>query len=71
MNPPAPLKTFIIYAREDKDLRDEFLKHIKVLEDESLIRVWSDLEIPPGALWNDKIREPFLKLSILHPIPLP
>lgn len=51
-----PLKTFIIYAREDKHLRDEFLKHARVLEDEGLIRVWTDLEIPPGAEWNHAIR---------------
>jgi formylglycine-generating enzyme required for sulfatase activity len=56
MPPHPPLKTFIIYAREDKHLRDEFLKHARVLEDEGLIRVWTDLEIPPGADWNDTIR---------------
>ena len=54
---PPPLKTFVIYAREDKNLRDEFLKHIKVLEDDALIRVWTDLEIPPGKEWNAQIRQ--------------
>jgi len=48
---------FVIYAHEDKTLRDEFLKHIKVLCDEGLIQVWTDSEISPGAEWDDNIRQ--------------
>lgn len=53
----APLKTFIIYSSRDRELRDEFLRHLQPLIRSGVLRVWSDNEIPPGEPWNAEIQE--------------
>lgn len=54
--PAAPLKTFIIYASQDRDLRIELERHLKLLELEGSIKLWSDKEILPGEHWDDAIK---------------
>ncbi|MFN4257447.1 MAG: toll/interleukin-1 receptor domain-containing protein, partial [Saprospiraceae bacterium] len=55
MHQPHPLKTFIIYASADRDLREEFERHLRPLVDDGMLNLWSDREILPGALWDKAI----------------
>ncbi len=64
----APLKTFIIYSSLDRDLRDEFLQHLKPLERAQKISVWSDAEIPPGEPWNNEIQEKLHETELFIPL---
>lgn len=52
----APLKTFIIYASADRELRDEFERHLKPLVDLGWLSLWSDKEIAPGEQWDSTIK---------------
>lgn len=51
----SPLKTFIIYARDDKSHKDLLLRHLKPLIASSVINVWHDGDILPGDDWQEAI----------------
>lgn len=53
---PNPLKAFIIYASDDKILREEFERHLQPLADLNWLTIWSDKEIAPGELWDAAIK---------------
>lgn len=53
---PTPVKIFVVYAHEDKVVRDKLLRQLRPLADKGDIDLWSDHEIKPGALWDDEIR---------------
>jgi hypothetical protein len=50
-----PLKVFISYSRKDEALKDMLLEHLRVLERFRGVKVWTDAEIPPGAMWREEI----------------
>jgi hypothetical protein len=52
----TPLKVFVVYAHEDKPVRDKLLRQLRPLADNGEIDLWSDHEIKPGELWDDAIR---------------
>lgn len=54
--PSAPLKAFILYAHEDKDVRDKLLRHLRVQVVRGDLELWSDHEIKPGDVWDEAIR---------------
>ncbi|MCC7504290.1 MAG: TIR domain-containing protein, partial [Saprospiraceae bacterium] len=51
-----PLKTFIIYAREDRPAVDELRKHLALLEKKQLLELWFDGEILAGENWDRSIK---------------
>ncbi|MBI2924693.1 MAG: TIR domain-containing protein [Verrucomicrobia bacterium] len=51
-----PLKLFVSYAREDERWRARLAANLGLLQREGLIEVWCDLEIVPGAKWDDEIK---------------
>ncbi len=51
-----PLKTFIIYAREDRDAVDDLRKHLKQAEKNQLLEIWDDGEILAGQDWDKAIK---------------
>ncbi len=53
----APLRTFVMYAHEDKPVRDKLLRQLRPLADNGDLDLWSDHEIKPGELWDEAIRE--------------
>ncbi|MDX2134597.1 MAG: SUMF1/EgtB/PvdO family nonheme iron enzyme [Saprospiraceae bacterium] len=53
---PLPLRAFVMYAHEDKPVRDKLLQHLRPLEKSGALRLWSDHEIKPGELWDQEIR---------------
>ena len=45
---------FISYSAEDYQEKDQFLKHLRVLQGAGLIELWSDDKIDPGANQKDE-----------------
>jgi len=50
---PAPLKTFIIYARADEEFKKQLLRHLRPLHS---VSVWHDGNILPGEEWDATIK---------------
>jgi|GEM_PF-1853313 len=50
------LKTFIIYARDDKAYKDQLLRHLRPLVSSGYLNVWHDGDIMPGEDWEKKIK---------------
>jgi hypothetical protein len=53
----APLKTFIIYARDDDGYKKELLMHLRPLVSSGLLTVWHDGDIKPGEDWEKTIKK--------------
>jgi internalin A len=51
-----PLKLFISYAHEDEAWRAKLAPNLGLLEREGLIELWCDLQITPGAKWDEEIK---------------
>src|SRR5262245_41912601 len=47
---------FISYAHEDRVWLEEFLKILQPVQDQGLVKVWSDREIDAGEDWRGAIR---------------
>ncbi|CCI23180.1 Tetratricopeptide repeat protein 28 like [Microcystis aeruginosa PCC 9809] len=54
---------FICYSHQDKGWRDRLLKFLEPLNDEEEI-VWSDLDIQPGDIWDEKIKDSLSQVTI-------
>ncbi|MCC6463310.1 MAG: SUMF1/EgtB/PvdO family nonheme iron enzyme [Saprospiraceae bacterium] len=55
---PQPLKTFIIYSRQDDSYKNDLLKHLSgTLVETGHLEVWQDGEILPGEDWKEKIEQ--------------
>lgn len=52
----SSLKTFVIYAREDRDALLELKKQLIPLERRGQISIWHDGEIVPGEEWEKAIK---------------
>ena len=48
---------FISYSHADEDLCDEFLKMLRPTAQKRGLRIWSDHQIPIGAIWRDEIEQ--------------
>jgi TIR domain len=48
---------FISYSHKDAEWLDKLKQFLRPLENKSLIRVWDDTEIRPGAEWLPEIRK--------------
>jgi len=57
MSQPAPLKTFIIYARSDEAYKQQLLLHLRPLLNSRLLKVWHDGNILPGEDWEKAIKK--------------
>lgn len=56
---------FISYAHSDESLKKELEKHLKMLQREGLISVWSDRDILPGTEWGGQIDDKMLSSDII------
>lgn len=52
-----PVEVFVSYAHEDAGLLQPLLKHLRLLERQGLISVWSDSKIEPGQDWRKEIED--------------
>src|SRR5580658_5709811 len=54
----APLKVFLSYSHGDNPkLLGEFKNQLSSLEEDNLVKVWSDREIKPGLKWDLEIKK--------------
>lgn len=53
---PTPLKTFIVYARDDKHHKDQLLRHLRPLAQNRYLTIWHDGDILPGEDWEKLIK---------------
>ena len=51
----GPLKLFLSYAHEDRDIVAELRKHLAPLRYEQIVTDWYDLELMPGHDWDQDI----------------
>ncbi len=52
---PKPFSVFISYAHEDTELCEELKSHLSSLKNNSIISIWSDVDISPGTNWEEHI----------------
>ncbi|MGH3449661.1 MAG: TIR domain-containing protein [Haloechinothrix sp.] len=52
----GPLKLFLSYAHEDRDLVTELRKHLAPLRHEQIVADWYDREVMAGQDWDREIR---------------
>jgi len=52
-----PARVFVSYAHEDEKLKDELLKHLRVLQRQGVIETWHDRLIAAGTTFDGEIRE--------------
>lgn len=50
-------KVFISYSRQDAEWLERLLVHLKPLERDTGLDVWSDTEIESGSLWREEIEK--------------
>jgi len=51
----SAIEVFTSYSHNDEALRDDFAKHLKVLQREGIIKTWHDREISAGSEWEKQI----------------
>lgn len=49
------IEVFISYSKQDKELRDGLLAHLRLFEREGII-TWHDRQILPGTEWDEEIK---------------
>jgi ATP-dependent Clp protease ATP-binding subunit ClpA len=57
INKKDRIEIFCCYAREDQELLLTFKKHLKPLEWQGLITLWSDIDINGGMEWENEIKK--------------
>jgi len=61
----APINVFISYSNKDKDLLDEFIKHLAILERQGKITAWYDSLIKAGEEWQTQIEKQLESAQII------
>jgi len=59
------LRVFISYSHKDEMLRNELETHLKLLQRQGLISVWTDRKIAAGEEWKDRIDENLASARII------
>lgn len=52
----SPIEIFCCYAHEDRLLLQRLLNHLKMLQLQGLIQIWSDFDINAGVEWEKEIK---------------
>ncbi len=65
---PKPVKIFISYSHEDERFRRELVKHLKPLEREGVIELWSDRMIDSGDEWRRAIDKRIDQADLFVPL---
>lgn len=52
-----PLEIFCCYAREDQVMLEQLKKHLKPLEKQGLITIWSDTDLNAGVEWEKELHQ--------------
>jgi len=54
---PSRSKVFISYSRQDHEWLRKLRVHLRPLERNGLLSVWTDLDIAPGTKWREEIKD--------------
>lgn len=60
----APINIFIIYAREDREIKQRLLLHLNPLKNEFNTNIWHDDYIEPGQAWKPNIESRLEKTDL-------
>lgn len=60
-----PRRVFVSYAHEDEELRRELENHLKVLERQGYIDLWTDRRIQPGTDWKQELDQRLLSADLI------
>ena len=52
-----PVTVFFSYSHKDEELMEELATHLRILENQGIIRGWHDRKILPGQEWNREINK--------------
>lgn len=55
---------FVSYSRQDKDLKDQLVEQLEVLEPEGLIKIWVDDRLSAGEEYQRAIEEAILQADV-------
>ncbi len=58
------INVFIIYAREDREVKQRLLKHLNPLKDAYNLSIWHDDYIEPGQEWKPSIESRLAKTDL-------
>ena len=61
---PEPINVFIIYAREDREIKQGLLRHLNPLKDSYNLSIWHDDHIEPGQEWKPSIESRLEKTDL-------
>jgi hypothetical protein len=53
---PVPKKVFISYSHKDVAWLEKLKMFLHPLEDQRLVKIWDDTNIPPGSQWLEEIQ---------------
>ncbi|MGF1546386.1 MAG: EAL domain-containing protein [Thiotrichales bacterium] len=59
-----PLKIFLSYAREDKDLLDELVKHFAPFVRAQKVELWFDDQLEVGQRWREEIEQRIARADV-------
>src|SRR5690606_23236796 len=65
MSSSTAVTLFVSYAHEDEDLREELVKHLKLLQRQGVIEGWYDRLIQGGQEWDQEIQTRLLTSNII------
>jgi hypothetical protein len=60
----TPRRIFVSYSHRDKDVLDRLLVHLRPLERDHLVDVWTDTRIEAGADWKREVDEALRHASV-------
>lgn len=60
-----PPTFFISYASEDRDYKDELIKHLSGLKRNGLIKDWEGRAILPGQAWDEEIKKKLEEAEVI------
>src|SRR6266851_7077963 len=52
-----PVEVFCCYARKDRAFLEDLKIHLRSLERQNLISLWSDTDISAGVVWEEEIKQ--------------
>lgn len=58
-------KVFISYSRKDFDFKDKVVLHLKILEPQADLEIWSDDKIQPGGDWFGEIKKSLSEAKVI------
>lgn len=59
------ISVYIVYSHRDEMLMTELTKHLKIMQRQNMIDIWSDRMITPGSEWSNEITSNFSNAELI------